>query len=467
MTATGRAETLPPWWDIAGNGPAWVTVLFWCIYALVTLMFLQTLVLAIAAAAHARRFRTARRRADPAPEPAAPIATASDDFLWVFLVPALNEEVTIADSISRLERVDAAHRVIVVVDDGSDDRTADILNARTSSERTSSELRVLTRRWPEARQGKAAALNAAYFHLRDRVLTEPEFAGFDADHVIVGVVDADGRLDSDAPRALTTRFADSRVGGVQLLVRIYNRRHPLTRAQDLEFGIYGHILQAGRSRWGSANMGGNGQFNRLAALDSVATEGGPWRDRLTEDQDLGVRLVQHGWLSVQENRAAIDQQGLSSLRRLYRQRTRWAQGAWQAVGLSGFVNRMPHTALARLDALVYLLTPVLQLIVAADLLFDIGYSLVEHQDPVPAGLLVVLVVFAPSIAAMLPAVAVSAGRRGGLLGVLWGAVVGFVLYPLYLWVLVPTQFHALLRHATGARVWAKTAREPLTLVSEP
>ena len=53
-------------------------------------------------------------------------------------------------------------------------------------------------------------------------------------------------------------------------------------------------------------MGGNGQFNRLAALDSIADAdaGGPWRNQLTEDQDLGLRLIAAGWRGVSEPRRA-------------------------------------------------------------------------------------------------------------------------------------------------------------------
>lgn len=49
------------------------------------------------------------------------------DFLWVFLVPALNEEVTIADSVARLRQVEASHKVILVINDGSQDGTAQVL----------------------------------------------------------------------------------------------------------------------------------------------------------------------------------------------------------------------------------------------------------------------------------------------------------------------------------------------------
>ena len=65
------------------------------------------------------------------------------------------------------------------------------------------------------------------------------------------------------------------MGGVQSLVRIYNRDRFLTWMQDIEFSIYGCLFQAGRNGWGTAGMGGNGQFNRLRALDEVADDEGP------------------------------------------------------------------------------------------------------------------------------------------------------------------------------------------------
>ena len=101
---------------------------------------------------------------------------------------------TIGDSVERLLAVEATNKAIVVIDDGSSDGTADVLARRTEPEIT-----VLTRTPPEARTGKAAALNAAWRHL-DVVLSSGRWAGWPRDRVIVVVVDADGRLDPARPR---------------------------------------------------------------------------------------------------------------------------------------------------------------------------------------------------------------------------------------------------------------------------
>ena len=113
---------------------------------------------------------------------------------------------------------------------------------------------MLTRAPPEAGKGKAAALNAAWRHL-DTVLSSGRWAGWPRERVVVVVVDADGRLDPHAPEHVAPHFADPRVGGLQVLVRIYNRRRPLTWCQDVEFSVYGLLYQAGTNAVGHRRHG--------------------------------------------------------------------------------------------------------------------------------------------------------------------------------------------------------------------
>jgi hypothetical protein len=142
----------------------------------------------------------------------------------------------------------------------------------------------------------------------------------------------------------------------------------------------GFLYQAGRTRWGTAGMGGNGQFNRLSALDDVADHRGPWRDRLTEDQDLGLRLIAAGWLGRQELRAVVEQQGLPNLRRLFRQRTRWSQGNLQAMGLIGAVRGAKAPLFARAEQIAYLLMPVWQAVVGGALVVAVVLALFDEAS---------------------------------------------------------------------------------------
>ncbi len=179
---------------------------------------------------------------------------------------------------------------------------------------------------------------------------------------VVAIVDADGRLHPDAPpvrRRAPRRRARS--AGSRLWSGSTTGSRLLAWFQDIEFSIYGRLFQAGRNAVGTAGMGGNGQFNRLSALDRIADDRGPWRDRLTEDQDLGLRLIAAGWVGRQELRATVDQQGLSRLRALFRQRTRWSQGNLQAIGPHRRrLARSPRPRWRALELLLQLLMPVWQ-----------------------------------------------------------------------------------------------------------
>jgi 1,2-diacylglycerol 3-beta-glucosyltransferase len=428
--------------------PLWAYVLVLVAFVVIVFVLAWTSVLF----ASSREALHAEPPADP---------SAVGELLWVFVVPALDEEVTIADSVRRLAAVEAPNKSIVVVDDGSTDGTAAVLASLDVP-----ELEVLKRVFPEARKGKAAALNAAWRHL-DTLLSSGRWEGRPRERVIVCVVDADGRLAADAPDHVAPHFADPEVGGVQVRVRIYNRSRLLTWCQDVEFGIFGLLFQAGRTPWGTAGMGGNGQFNRLAALDSVVEgeAGGPWRDKLTEDQDLGLRLIAAGWRGVASAGTSVDQQGLPGLRPLFRQRTRWAQGNLQAMSHLGRVWRSDRSLLVRCDLVAYLLQPALQAVVgiafvASIILAISGVTFWGREARWELVAFFILGFGGMTIGC------IARGAEHGFLGI----VRGVLLIPLasaYSWLLWPVLVRATLRQAIGRGSWAKTAREPLEPLKPP
>ncbi len=434
--------------------PIWAIPLFWVALFMILTSFVSLGVLLFKTQrqfAHALNLK--RKQIDPAEHEA--------DFLWVFMVPALNEAVTIADSVQRLNQVDVTHARILVINDGSDDDTGEILAAlQNEIER----LTVLTRVHPNARQGKSEALNDAWRFLHSKVLSEGVYKDWDPHKVIVTIVDADGRLDPTAGR-VARHFTNSLVGGVQSQVRIYNRTSLLTLAQDIEFGVFGTIFQLGRTGWGTANMGGNGQFNRLAALDSVAIPDphgrvGPWAaGRLTEDQDIGLRMMHAGWRGEQSTEVTINQQGLNSLRALMRQRTRWSQGTWQVFDLIRPSLRNKSLPLsAKLDQFWYLLTPLVQAWLGMVLVMSLAFLALRVVEPRWSILFaIILYMFAaiPSIVGVL-----FTRRRRGLKGFLVNVLFAHV-YLMYSWIIYPVVYRALFRQLTGARAWAKTAREQI------
>lgn len=243
---------------------------------------------------------------------------ASDDYLFAFLVPALNEARVIGQTLDCLLALPIRHSLVIVIDDGSDDGTGRLVERRSDP-----NVRLVRRELPLARRGKGPALNAGFDQLVHLVRNWP------ADRVIVGIMDADGRLDRRAPDMVAALFADANVGAVQVGVRISNRHDSaLARLQDMEFVTYTDVFQSARDTWGVALLGGNGQFVRLAAHLDLAPS--PWTDGLTEDLEQGLRLICAGWQIRYCRDVAVHQQGLVSVGRLLRQRSRWFQGHLQA-----------------------------------------------------------------------------------------------------------------------------------------
>ncbi|HET8590178.1 MAG TPA: glycosyltransferase, partial [Nakamurella sp.] len=201
-------------------------------------------------------------------------AGGAEPELFVFVVPALNEERVIAATVGSLLGACGERGRVLVIDDGSTDATGQILDRLRGQH--PDRVWVLTRRAPAARQGKGAALNAAYQLVRDIALN----GGLDPRAVVLGIVDADGRLEPAALKQVAPYFRNPRVGAVQLLVRVRNRARLLGRFQDYEFLVFSSLTQTAREKLGSVGLGGNGQFTRLAALAALGEA--PWTDCLTE-----------------------------------------------------------------------------------------------------------------------------------------------------------------------------------------
>jgi cellulose synthase/poly-beta-1,6-N-acetylglucosamine synthase-like glycosyltransferase len=267
-----------------------------------------------------------------------------DDFTWHLILPCLDEAVVIARTIVRL-RSDHPEVHLWCVNDASSDHTGAILDRLA---RLDPRLHAVHRVPPEAREGKGAALNAAWRQIN--AWTTAHMPGADPAEVVVGVVDADGRLDPQALDVIAgpSGFGDPTIGAVQVQVRMLNRGLATADAddpashsrlgrlmvtmQDLEFRTVIAAMQNLRHRMGSAGMGGNGQFTRLAVLNEIARDNDtPWHGALLEDFELGLHVMLAGWGNRYCNDTWVAQEGLPDVKALIRQRARWAQGGMQCV----------------------------------------------------------------------------------------------------------------------------------------
>jgi cellulose synthase/poly-beta-1,6-N-acetylglucosamine synthase-like glycosyltransferase len=377
----------------------------------------------------------------------------SPDLSFVFMVPCLNEELVLGRTIDRLLAIESDHRfAVMVIDDGSTDGTAAVTESYDPD-----RVWLFQRVAPNARQGKGEALNAAYRHLRQHVLT----AGQSPDDVVVAVMDADGRLDPRALDLVAPHFADPRRASVQIGVRIHNASdHVVARLQDMEFASYTELFQRGRSALGSAGLGGNGQFARLSALMSLGDA--PWSDCLTEDLELGIEFLLGGWTNRFCHETHVSQQGIVEMRPLIKQRTRWFQGHLQCTRFIGRILRSDLRPWPKFDLAFHLVNPLLMLLLqTASLVWlaRLGW-LVATQPAADTVMMfsgvrpVLLYLLAFGLAPVVTFVYLRAEPKLGI-----GAGIAFAhLYIFYGYMWYFAGVRATVRHISRRRGWAKTAR---------
>lgn len=290
---------------------------------------------------------------------------------FVLVVPARNEELVIEETIENLASLDYHDLRVLVMNDGSIDRTSQIAHGLASE--AEGRVVVCDRHPTEAGRGKSDVLNhAARFITEALAGRDPRFPEWQQGDVVVGIVDADGRLEPDSLRVVAPYFTDLSVGSVQIGVRIGNAAAGLlTRLQDMEFVGFTYLVQVARDHLGSSGLGGNGQFTRLTALASIGPV--PWTPTaLTEDLELGLSLVELGWRTRFCPDTFVSQQGLTKWRPLLRQRTRWIHGhyqCWKHVPRLLLARRVAWRA--RLDLITYLLLVVTVVVVTFNLVVSV------------------------------------------------------------------------------------------------
>ncbi len=394
--------------------------------------------------------------------PAPPSGPADPGMRYVIVIPCLNEELVLARTLDHLMSLPEPGPLIMVVNDDSEDRTRDIALEYPRD-------RVLLVDHPRAvaRQGKGKVLNYAF-----RYLMKSDFVREVGPHkVVMGVLDADGRAEPHIIEAIAPYFADDKAAAVQVGVRISNAdTNALTKWQNFEFLTFARISQKAREHLGSVGLGGNGQFVRLSALASLGRD--PWTDCLTEDLDLGLRLMMAGWANHYSPDSFVAQQGVPKLKPLIRQRTRWFQGhlsCWHHIPALFASHRI--RALARTDTIYYLLAPSLVFFfMPASIMFIIGtvYLLLTGATSVlvsPLQYLPAILMWYLFSFGALPAVVWTFYREEKEIGpwraFLWAHVFSFFYV---IWFVAGCK--AIWRLARGQGSWAKTARTAEDAVEE-
>jgi 1,2-diacylglycerol 3-beta-glucosyltransferase len=388
-------------------------------------------------------------------------ADGTPEHFWI-VVPALNEQVVVGNTVNAalaLSGPGGTLARILVVDDGSDDDTPNVLAAIRHP-----RLHVLRRELPEARQGKGEALNAAYRYIAERTAAD----GVSPEKVVLGIIDGDGQGSRNILLEVSRMLRDTRVGAAQVQVRIRNRNKLLGAVQDLEFGAIVNACQSLRDTLDTVGLGGNGQFTRLSALLGLGDS--PWSACLVEDLELGLRMHLDGVGIRYSSRASVTQQAVVDVKRLTRQRTRWAQGNLQC---ARYLRRLiasrqiSRTSLA--EVLHYLISPWINAIVTAVLVVMVGAAAIGLlvDEPMPylltwgslidsVGIWLAVTCFPGFVWALVHRHRLGDEQAHRLL-------TAALAYPAFLLLGLVATYRAIFRQASGRQTWAKTER----LMEEP
>lgn len=224
------------------------------------------------------------------------------------LIPAYNEEAVIERSVRTVLASSDVRLEVIVIDDGSKDRTSAIVAEQFG---TDDRVRLLTLE----NGGKARALNQGL------ALAHGE---------IVIALDADTQFEPTTIARLARWFAaDPRLGAVAGNAKVGNRVNLVTRWQALEYVTAQNLERRALAWLGAMTVvpGAVGAW-RKAAIDQV---GGYPADTLAEDQDLTIAVQRAGWGVTYDQSAIAWTEAPHSLRQLAKQRFRWAFGTIQCL----------------------------------------------------------------------------------------------------------------------------------------
>ncbi len=281
------------------------------------------------------------------------------------LIPAYNEEKVIERTVQGALDSDYPNLRVIVIDDGSKDRTLEIARWAFAAEEAAGRVLILTK--PNG--GKAEALNFGLEHIRDAEV----FVGIDADTIVA----------PDAISRLVPHFLNPKVAAVAGNAKVGNRVNLWTRWQALEYITSQNFERRALNTMGAVSVvpGAIGAWRTTAVREA----GGYHVDTVAEDADLTMALLRNGYRVEYEDRALAFTEAPTSANALMRQRFRWSFGILQAIfkhkgvfarkGALGFVA-LPNILIFQI--LLPLVSPFI------DLMFAVGviwYFVQKHFHP--------------------------------------------------------------------------------------
>lgn len=222
------------------------------------------------------------------------------------MVPCYNEEETVVPTIESLLSLnypaDKLH--ILVIDDGSKDRTYQLVSDYIKDHPEHKNLSVITK--PNG--GKHSALNLGLEYIKTD---------------LVGCLDADSFADPDSLREIVKYFGDQKVMAVTPGIKVFEPRTMLQHMQKAEYAMGVFLRQALSSINGIHVTPGPLSIFRRSVFDSL---GGYKKAHNTEDLEIALRMHRSGYRIVNAEKAFVYTVTPRTLGALIKQRVRWSQG---------------------------------------------------------------------------------------------------------------------------------------------
>ena len=219
------------------------------------------------------------------------------------LIPCFNEEKSVVGTINSVLNLNypKENMQIIVIDDGSTDRTYDEVLKHF-------ETNPIVEIYKKENGGKFTALN---------------FGIEKAKHQFIGSLDADSYVEKESLRLIMEKFKDPEVMATIPSTIIHKPKNILQKAQRAEYN-FGTFLR-----------------HTLSIIDSVYVTPGPFsffrkevfekigkykHAHNTEDMEMAMRMQKAGFKIAHAEKAIIYTIGPDTVKKLYKQRVRWASG---------------------------------------------------------------------------------------------------------------------------------------------
>ncbi len=329
-------------------------------YAVLSLLLIMTLYAIYMQIAYKYKKRKARKNPISINEEYKPFVS--------IMIPCHNEENVIKTTVENVLKLQYPNYEVIVIDDRSEDNTASIL---IELEKKYDNVKVLIRE-KDAFPGKSIVLNEAM-----------KWAKGDA----ILVFDADAYVESDFLCKLVPFLEPHDIGAVQARKVIMNREENfLTRCQDNEYALDTHF-QVGRDAVkGAVELRGNGELIKREALKDI--EG--WNNyTITDDLDMSTRLQIKGWDIRFCPNICVYEEGITSIKALYRQRRRWVEGSIRRYleNIRPILFSKDMSIRTGVDLIAYLTEVILPFMAVSEFLLQMGRSLFHYSNTFPASII--------------------------------------------------------------------------------